>query len=135
MTETGQDIPTPTSDCETEVFWQAASEGRLLLRRCQDCCRFHWYPRSTCPFCFAGNTEWMESDGLGWIYSFTIFRRSAKPYAVAYVELEEGPRILTRIQTENLDSIRIGQRVEVAFVRSSTPPVQYVPIFRPAPFV
>lgn len=67
------------------------------------------------------NTEWFEGSGRGTIYSYTInYRgegdyRDASPYVLAYVELEEGPRVLTNIVDADLETIAVGDRVEVVF--------------------
>ena len=58
---------------------------------------------SSAPSATATNTSWFEASGKGTVYSYTIPRRGqgpcrdAAPFVVAYVELEEGPRILTNL--------------------------------------
>ncbi|QKH37483.1 Zn-ribbon domain-containing OB-fold protein [Achromobacter pestifer] len=96
-------------------FLAAGSEGRLLLRWCNACERSHWYPRHICPHCFNPATAWRESPGLGEIYAFSIMRRAATPYVIAYVQLDEGVTMMTNIQTHDLDGVRIGQRVRATF--------------------
>jgi uncharacterized OB-fold protein len=108
-------LPAPAISPETEVFWQAAEQGRLLLRRCTACGRTHWYPRAICPHCL-GDTEWEEAAGVGTIYSYTVMRRAAEPYVVAYVTLDAGPTMLTNIVGCDFDQVRIGQRVRLAWV-------------------
>ncbi|WP_049730922.1 Zn-ribbon domain-containing OB-fold protein [Rhizobium ecuadorense] len=103
---------------EAAAFFEAARTGRFLLPKCEECGRFHWYPRAVCPFCLAGKIGWHESRGLGHVYTSTIFRRADVPLIIAYVELDEGPRILTKILTDSLRAVPIGQRVEVEFVSS-----------------
>ena len=39
-----------------------------------------------------GPTEWSGASGKGTIYSFSMMRRAARVYAIAYVTLEEGRR-------------------------------------------
>ena len=51
-------LPNP----ETQPFWDAAKQGRLLLRRCMACGEVHFYPRTICPFCFSDDTEWLVID-------------------------------------------------------------------------
>jgi len=128
-----QHISTPTADPESAAFWAAANEARFILRRCNACAKVHWFPRAVCPFCLSSSTEWVESAGRGTIYSYTVLRRAAEPYAVAYVQLEEGPRLLTGILADDLDSIHIGQNVEVTFVRSTGEQGTNIPMFRPLP--
>ena len=122
-------IPAPPRNPETEAFFAAAAEGRFILRRCADCGKFHWYPRSRCPFC-TGQTEWCDAAGTGTIYSFSVMRRGKVPFALAYVELAEGPRMMTNIVDCDFDRLAIGQAVSLVFKQADdgTP----VPCFTPA---
>lgn len=108
-------IPRPEMNAETQPFWDAAAQGRFLVKRCLDCGKAHWYPRTLCPFCFSGKTVWQPGSGRGTIYTFSIMRRAPVPYAVAYVTLEEGPTMLTNIVDCDFDRIRIGLPVELRF--------------------
>ncbi|MGE8318824.1 MAG: Zn-ribbon domain-containing OB-fold protein [Comamonas sp.] len=112
------------------VFWQAAEQGRLLLRTCRSCNRPHWYPRVLCPLCGSTDTEWREASGDGTLYAFSVMRRVEQPYAVAYVRLAEGPTLLSNIETEALNSLRIGQPVHVRFRRADEG--RLMPVFAPA---
>lgn len=101
----------------TEPYWNAAAEGRLLLKRCRACERPFFYPRAHCPFCASGDTEWIESSGRGRVYSFTVILRGLpQPQATAYVTLEEGPTVLTAIVDQPFESIRIDEAVKARFV-------------------
>ena len=111
MTE--RTLPAPTPTPETEAFWAATRAGKFLVKTCKECQRAHWYPRALCPLCFADATEWREASGRGRIYSFSIMRRAPQPYAIAYVELEEGPMMMTNIVGCDFDEIAIGQAVRV----------------------
>lgn len=113
--------PAPTVEPDTAEFWAATAGSRLLLRRCSSCATFIWYPRPLCPACHGTDTEWVESPGIGAVYSYTVSRRGegpyreAAPYVLAYVELDEGPRLLTNIVGCDVDAVHIGQRVRVSF--------------------
>jgi hypothetical protein len=117
----GLPTPTPGVNPETREFWEAAGRGVFLLKRCGDCGSVIWYPRQLCPECSSMNTEWFEATGRGTIYSYTINRRGdgeyrdASPYVLAYVELDEGPRVLTNIVADDLADIAVGDPVEVFF--------------------
>src|SRR5690348_15363884 len=102
-----REIPAPIPNPETKTFWQAAAEGKLLLRRCIGCRRTHWYPRAVCPFCFGDASEWVEASGRGLIYSYSVVRRTAEPYAIAYVTLAEGPTMLTNLIACDFDRLRV----------------------------
>jgi uncharacterized OB-fold protein len=116
-------IPAPNPAPETQAFWDAAARGKFLIRRCTACGRAHWYPRSTCPFCW-GDTEWVEATGRGRIYSYSVMRRAPEPYAIAYVTLEEGPTMLTNLVDCDFGALAVGQQVRLKFSPSDGgPPV------------
>jgi hypothetical protein len=113
--------PVPEQNPETEEFWKATTEGRLLLLRCEECGVVIWYPRPLCPDCGGTSVAWIEGSGRGTVYSFSVVYRSAGsyqsavPYVVAYVELTEGPRVLTNIVGCDPEQVYIGQPVRVVF--------------------
>jgi hypothetical protein len=123
-------IPAPPVNVENQPFFDAAAQGRLLIKRCAACGQAHHYPRAICPFCSSDRTEWREASGQGTIYSYSVMRRVSPPYALAYVTLDEGVSMMTNIVECDFDAIRIGQRVRVVFVPTEGGPP--VPMFRPA---
>jgi uncharacterized OB-fold protein len=56
-----------------------------------------------CPACGSRNVEWFTASGRATLYSYVINHRPAPgfeddaPYAIAVVELDEGPRMMTSI--------------------------------------
>ena len=110
-------MPAPLPNPENQPYWDAAKEGKLLVKRCKDCGEFHFYPRAICPFCFSDQTEWVESKGTGSIYSYSVMRRGVPvPFAIAYVTLDEGITMLTNMADgTDLEGLSIGQKVKVAF--------------------
>ena len=123
-------FPAPQPGPDSQPFFDAAAEGRFLLKRCGACGEAHYYPRPICPFCFSPDTRWEEASGRGTIYSLSVMRRGADaPYALAYVTLAEGPAVLTNIVTDQFDGLRIGQAVEIEWSNSDGGP--RVPTFRP----
>jgi len=123
-------IPAPPVNPEVKPFFDAAAEGRLLVKHCTACHRPHHYPRSMCPHCGSPNTEWRPASGRGTIYSFSVMRRVPVPYTIAYVTLEEGVTMMTSIVDCDFDAIRIGQAVRVVFKPTDGGPP--VPMFTPA---
>jgi uncharacterized OB-fold protein len=124
-------IPAPIVNPENKPFWDAAAQGRLLIKRCRDCSQPHYYPRALCPFCFSDATEWIDAKGTGEIYSYSVLRRGAPvPYALAYVTLDEGVSMLTNLVDCDFDALSIGQRVKVVFKPSEDGAP--VPVFTPA---
>jgi uncharacterized protein len=128
--------PHPAVNPETRPFWDATARGQLLLRRCRSCTTVNWYPRTLCPACGSFDTEWIEASGRGTIYTFAVTRRGAgayrdaTPYVLAYVELAEGPRVMTNIVDCDIDALQIGDPVEVTF--HDTGQGAALPRFRPA---
>ena len=124
-------IAPPQPNPGDEPFFAVAAQGRLLIKRCADCGEHHYYPRPLCPFCLGERTEWVEAQGTGSIYTFSVTRRAGPtPYAIAYVTLDEGVTMMTNIVDCDLDAIRIGQRVRVVFKPTDGGPP--VPMFAPA---
>jgi len=114
--------PAPRINADAKPYWKAAAEDRLIFKRCQSCAHVHFPPRYLCPQCWSENLQWIESKGLGTVYSLTIMRRAPMPefetsipYVVALVDLDEGPRMMANIIGENALETRIGQRVVACF--------------------
>jgi uncharacterized protein len=109
-------LPSPIINPENQAFWQAAQDGRLVLKVCNSCKEVHYYPRTICPHCGGNDTAWLDSEGIGEIYSYTVMRRGVEvPFAMAYVLLKEGISLLTHLSNCDFDAIRIGQKVRVVF--------------------
>jgi hypothetical protein len=124
-------IRAPRALPEALPFWEAAKEGRLLLKRCADCGETHYYPRDICPHCLSSNTAWIDSAGVGEIYSYSTMGAQAARYTLAYVTLDEGVTMLTNLVDCDPAALAIGQRVRVAFKPSEGG--YPVPMFAPIP--
>lgn len=127
---TERKIPAPPPNPETKAFWDAASQGKLLIKRCTACAAVHYYPRALCPFCGSDATEWQTAAGAGTIYSYSVMRRADVPYAIAYVTLDEGVTMMTNLVDCDFNALRIGQRVRLVFKPTDGGPP--VPTFTPA---
>ena len=127
--------PSPAVNPETTEFWTATQQGRLLLKRCRDCAAVIWYPRAICPECASLQTEWFDATGRGRIYSYTVNHRGEgnyqglPPFVLAYVELDEGPRIMTNVVGAEAGELAVGLPVEVVF--HATPDGPALPRFQP----
>jgi uncharacterized OB-fold protein len=124
-------IPAPTIEPGTEHFWDQARAGKLSLKRCKSCAKVHFYPRTLCPFCM-GETEWTTASGRGTVYTYSVMQRgNPNPYCIAYVTLEEGVTMMTQIVDCDLDSVHIGQSVELVFKPTEGQDSPPVPMFKP----
>lgn len=126
--ETASTMPAPIRNPETDRYWDAAREGKLLIKQCDGCGEPFHYPRALCPFCLS-DTSWIEASGEGVIYSYTIVPTRDETYVVAYVALAEGPVMMTNIVTADPQSLRCGQPVRVTF--APTMGDDPVPVFVP----
>ncbi len=129
--------PLPHIDEENRPWWEAAQRHELYIQKCRDCGDLRFHPRALCTSCMSSNTEWVKCSGRGKIYTFTVTNqngsagfRDSLPYVLAWVDLEEGVRILTNIVDCPPAQVKIDQRVEVVF-DDVTPDVTLVK-FRPA---
>ncbi|SRR6266567_3947278 len=112
----------PVPDDETEEYWRAAADGRLLIKECRTCGRPFFHPRTYCPRCWSADTIWREASGKGTVYTFTVVYqndlppfRDRVPYVVAIVELEEGVRMTSNVEGCPVEEVRCGMAVKVAF--------------------
>jgi len=122
-------IPAPATLPESLPFWQAADEGRLLLKTCRACNQPHHYPRDICPFCLSDDTAWTESPGAGVVYSYSTMGKGDAAYTLAYVTLDEGVTLLTNLVDCDPGQLRVGQPVRVVFQPSHGG--HAVPMFTP----
>jgi uncharacterized OB-fold protein len=120
---------------ETLEFWRAAEQGQLLVKTCEDCQRAHWYPRIVCPHCGSTRLHWTQASGRATVYAFSTARRASPPYTLAYVQLTEGPTLMTNLIELDPDDVRIGMPVSVRFRRSDEGRMMpfFGPVTDPAP--
>ncbi|WP_262401805.1 Zn-ribbon domain-containing OB-fold protein [Actinomadura sp. CNU-125] len=64
---------------ETEAFWKAAAEGRLLIEHCPSCGAESFPARGMCRSCRARETTSVEVTGRGRVYSFTVNHQRCSP--------------------------------------------------------
>jgi len=112
----------------TQPFWDGAKAGKLMLPRCTDCNKTHFYPRVICPHCQGNNIEWIEASGEGTVHTFAVQHRAfggwadEVPFVTAYIDMKEGSRMLTvlrGVNAEQPETIQIGSPVKVEFEQAS----------------
>lgn len=126
-----------TDEPDTAEFWRKTKDKVLGYQHCDDCGTVVFYPRRHCTGCLGSNLTWQASAGEGSIYSFSVIRqsyhpffRTKVPFAVAWIDLDEGPRVLSNITGVDDPSaeLTIGQRVQVDWEEHDE---VNVPLFRP----
>ena len=131
--------PLPNAkEADTAPFWAATKEGELRFQRCENCDTVVFYPRHHCTNCLGRNLSWHVSKGEGTVYTYSVIRqsyhpffRSKVPFAVAWIDLDEGPRILSNLTgvEDPTTDVSIGQRVTVDWEAHEE---LSIPLFRPA---
>ena len=119
---------------ESEPFWEATRERRLVLQWCTTCAAPVHFPRSFCPRCRQTSLEWRESVGTGRVHAVTIEHKpeamgGVEPYAVALVDLDEGARLMTNVVGCDPDEVRIGMAVRVTW--EPLEDGRHLPLFEP----
>ena len=114
--------PKPVPDWETRVFWEGIRRHEILLQRCADCSAIQHRPRAICATCLSSRVEIFEASGRGTVHTYTVTHqnqapafRGSVPYVLAYVDLEEGVRVLTNIIGCEPGEVQIGMDVVVDF--------------------
>lgn len=127
-----------TGEFDTGGFWKATRDKRLTYQTCDDCGAVIFYPRRHCTKCLGNSLSLKDASGRGTVYSFSVIRqsyhpffRNIVPYAVAWIDLDEGPRLLSNVVgvADPLTDISIGMVVEVDWEEHED---VNIPLFRPA---
>lgn len=114
------------ADPQTEPFWDAARDDRLVVPQCASCGTFRLPPSAFCFNCRSREVEWVQLPGTGTIYSFTIVRHPLHPdlaaicpYVSGVVELDgtqgAGARMLVNIVECDPETVKIGDAVEIVW--------------------
>lgn len=132
----GMNLIMPVGDRELRPYFEAAADGRLVVRRCSECGLLRFPPGTACPWCSSLGGEWAEVSGGGVIYSYEIVVQAIQPgfaawtpYPVVLVELDvqrgtptpdEALRLIANLVTAELEpeaeaNVAIGRRVQVVF--------------------
>lgn len=113
-----------TEGAPAEVYRRYLEGGELGFQRCRGCGEAVFYPRVICPLCGSDALVWETSGGRGTVYATTaIHRRNADPYNVALVDLDEGFRMMSRIEGIDAEEVAIGQRVTLMVREEEDEPV------------
>ena len=134
--------PLPYASWESRGYWEGTGRGELVLQRNSSTGVVQHKPRGVCiDTLSAENLEYFVASGRGTVYTFTVTNQNqargfaeACPYVMAYVDLEEGPRLLTNIVGCDPADVAIGMSVVAEFVTTERDDGESfaVPVFRPA---
>jgi uncharacterized OB-fold protein len=104
-----------------DPFWAGCVDHEFLLHRCRECGRAYW-PASSCLDHGTTAMEWVPARGTGEVFTYTVFHHAYDPrfadrvpYALAVVQLDEGPFFHTDILECDAGDVYVGMRVEVVY--------------------
>jgi uncharacterized OB-fold protein len=125
---------------DTQPFWEATKRRELTYQVCNICQTVVFYSRRHCTQCGADELTRRVSKGQGSVYTFSVIMQSRHPafaelgpYAVAYVDLDEGFRMMTNIVGVNdpTKDIQCGMRVKLRWEEQGAGDIA-LPMFEPA---
>lgn len=95
-------------------YMEFLAQGRFMIQRSRSSGRYVFYPRVAEPATGASDLQWVEASGLGIVHATTVIRQRppAVDYNVALVDLDEGVRMMSRVEKLRPEGVRIGTRVK-----------------------
>ena len=97
-----------------KVFEDGLAKGEIRIQQCKDCGKHVFYPRLLCNHCGSAQLKWVAISGRGTVYSTAVVRQRPEKggnYNISLVDLEEGPRMLSRVVDLDPEAVTIGMPV------------------------
>ncbi len=126
----------PTIDADSEAWWDAVQNRRLMVNACRACARNSLYSRPFCPHCWSEDVALVPASGRARLYTWSVVHENAAPfdsrtpYVLAMVDLDEGPRLMTVI--EDCPDTALQADLELVLEFREEDDGFVVPIFKPA---
>jgi len=111
------------------IYQQHLEKDELAYQWSAQANRAVFYPRMICPFTGSDRLEWRVSAGLGTVYATTVtYPREGDPYNVALIDMDEGFRLMSRVEGIAPIAVKIGMRVKFRVHRPGGGELPY-PVF------
>lgn len=126
-------MTTPSAEGGPDIVFQRhLAEGRFMIQRGVRSGVHVHYPRSVAPGT-GEDLEWVEASGRGTVYSTTAIRRRPPEAAlnVALIDLEEGPRLMSRVEGIDALEVRIGMPVQARIIACEDEENTFMVVFDP----
>ena len=98
-----------------QQFKNYLSQGKFMIQRSKSLNQFFFHPRVAFPGTGERDLEWVEASGNGIVHSTTCNRRLPEKggdFNLSLITLEEGPRMMARVEGVEPDKVDIGQKVK-----------------------
>ncbi|MFN3236543.1 MAG: Zn-ribbon domain-containing OB-fold protein [Pseudomonadales bacterium] len=140
MSEAEKKVPTRplprVDEFDTRDFWAGTKEKEFRYQQCKDTGEVIFYPRRHSTASTNNNLEWKVASGNATLYSYSVVRqsyhpffRNLVPYVVAWIDLEEGPRILSNVTDVAPEDVEIGMKLQLHWEEHEE---LSIPLFKPA---
>lgn len=119
----------PVEESPLAVFQRHCAAGELAYQ-VDEQGQAVFYPRLMAP-ATGGPLAWRVSAGLGTVYATTTLHpRDAEPYDVSLIDLDEGFRMMSRVEDIDPRAVRVGMRVRLRMAPGDAGQPPY-PVFTP----
>ena len=110
----------PVSESPLATYHRHLRAGELAYQFSPAAGKAVFFPRLVCPFSGSSDLEWRISEGMGTVHATTVvYPREGDPYNISLIDLDEGFRMMSRVEGVAPLEVRIGQRVKVRIVAQS----------------
>ncbi|POX42584.1 DNA-binding protein [Streptomyces sp. Ru73] len=113
----------PTAAAPARAYRAGLDRGELRYQRCDACLRTVFPPRVLCPECGAQELSWERSAGRGTVYAATVVRARDGARGVVLVDLDEGFRMMSRVDGTDPADVPIGTTVRFTTADEGGEPV------------
>jgi uncharacterized protein len=119
-------------------FWESLKARAVQVQRCDNCGKYLYIPKDLCNNCYSEQLTWTPINGHGEIYTYTVVRRAPTPayaedapYTLVHVTMDEGFRMIAKLNGVAPEDVRIGMPVRITY--EEVTPEWTLMEFEPAP--
>lgn len=118
--------PVPRRDGLHDQFYEFVNQRELRFQRCANCDTWRHMPRESCEHCGSFDWKWQASSGKATLFTWTTIHRALHPafaddvpYTSVVVEMEEGVRLVSKLEDVPDDELAVGLPLLVEFAKAT----------------
>jgi uncharacterized protein len=109
----------PATTAPLETYLAHLARGELAFQRARDGTAV-FFPRLVAPRSGDTDLQWHVSEGLGTVYSITtVHAKGEAAYNISLIDMDEGFRLMSRVEGIDAASVKIGMRVRVRIAQDA----------------